>query len=275
MTKNWARNLTQLAATAAAMLLAASVAPFLAQAQSGSKYPSDIYTLISRDDGSSVVMHLQGEGDHCWGTTSDDRGIGISIGDDLCTVRDEGEDSDAAMYARISANQISFRLDGKAYTISDAATVKQARGLFAPLVSIEEQQDELGAKERALGDKQRNLGEQQRDVKVPIPDMSADFQKVEADAKRLSVQGGTQSELGDLQSELGDLQSRLGDLQSQAGDAQSQLGDKQSALGDQQSALGDQQSKLGDESERLAKGIASKLRGILNQSVQNGTAKSK
>lgn len=277
MTKNWTRNLTQLAVAAGAILLAASVAPFLvhAQAQSDSKYAKDTFSVISRDDGSSVDMHLRGEGDHCWGTTSDDRGIGISIGDDLCTLHDDGEDSDAAMYARISANQISFRLDGKSYTVSDAATVKQARGLFAPLVSIEEQQDELAAKQRALGDKQRDLGDQQRGVKVQIPEMSADFAKVEADAKRLSAEGGTQSELGDLQSELGDLQSRLGDLQSQAGDAQSKLGDQQSTLGDQQSALGDQQSKLGDESERLAEGIASKLRGVLTQSVQNGTAKSK
>ncbi|MFZ0639887.1 MAG: hypothetical protein WA020_13635 [Candidatus Acidiferrales bacterium] len=265
-------SVASLAAVVAAVFFAASAAPFLAHAQS--KYANDTFTLVSRSDGSSVDMHLRGEGDHCWATTSDDKGIGISMGDNLCTLHDEGEDADAAMYARISTNKISFRLDGKSYSITDAATVRRARSLFDPLVSIEEQQSELGAKQRALGDKQRELGSQQREVKVQTPDMGADFQKVEADAKRLSTEGGTQSELGDLQSELGDLQSRLGDLQSQAGDSQSKLGDQQSVLGDQQSALGDQQSDLGDQADKLAADIAGKLRTALNQAVQNGTAKS-
>jgi bla regulator protein blaR1 len=254
------RNITQFSAIGVTLLFAGFPASNArTQAQSDSKYANDTCTLISRDDGSGVDMHVRGEGDGCWATTSDDRGVGISIGDDLCTLHDDGEDSDAAMYARISTNQISFRLDGKSYAVSDAATVKRARRLFAALASIEEQQDELGAEQRALGDKERELGDQQRGVKVQIPDMNADFEKAEAGAKRLSAQGGTQSELGDLQ--------------SQAGDAQSKLGDQQSTLGDEQSALGDQQSKLGDESEHLAEGIASKLRGVLTQSVQNGTAK--
>ncbi|MGB6877567.1 MAG: hypothetical protein WBD87_16200 [Candidatus Acidiferrales bacterium] len=272
MKKISAASLTRFAATAAAMLLAASVAPFLAHAQS--KYANDTFMLVSRSDGESVDMHVEGHGDHCWATTSDDNGIGVSMGDSKCTLWDQGADDDASMRVTLKPDKVSFRLNGKSYSISDAATVKQARSLFDPLVSIEEQQSELGAKQRVLGEKQRDLGEQQRGVKVQIPDMSADFQKVEADAKRLSTDGGTQSELGDLQSELGDLQSRMGDLQSQAGDAQSKLGDQQSALGDQQSKLGDQQSDLGDKSQKIATDVASKLRGILTQSIQNGTAKS-
>lgn len=265
------KNLTRLAAAAAAVLVTASVAPFLARAQT--KYANDTFTLISRNDGGSVDMHVEGRGDHCWATTSDDRGIGISMGDNLCTMRDEGADDGASLYARIEPTKIRFRLNGKAYEVSDSATVKSARGLFDPLVRIEEQQSELGRQQRALGEKQRDFGRQQREVKVPVPDMSADFQKVEADAKRLSAQGGTQSELGDLQSEIGDLQSRLGDLQSQAGDVQSKLGDQQSKLGDQQSALGDQQSALGDQSEKTAVDIAGKLRAMLMQAIQSRTAK--
>src|SRR5579859_2944262 len=111
---------------AAAMLLVASVAPFLARAQS--KYANDTFTLVSRSDGESVRMHVEGRGDHCWATTSDDRGIGISMGDG------------ASLYARIEPTKITFRLNGKPYSVSDAATVKSARSLFDPLVRIEEQQ---------------------------------------------------------------------------------------------------------------------------------------
>jgi len=265
------KNLTRLATAAAAMLLVASVAPFLARAQT--KYANDTFTVVSRSDGERVRMHLEGRGDHCWATTSDDRGIGISMGDSECTMRDEGPGDGASLYARIEPTKITFRLNGKPYSVSDPTTVKSARSLFDPLVKVEEQQSELGRQQRALGEKQRDFGRQQREVKVPVPDMSADFQKVETDAKRLSSQGGTQSELGDLQSEIGDLQSRLGDLQSQAGDVQSKIGDQQSRLGDQQSALGDKQSALGDQSEKIATDIAGKLRAMLTQAVQSGAAK--
>lgn len=291
MKKMSTKSLARLAVTAAAMMVAASVGPFVARAQTRgndvskhwvrasfpaqaqTKYANDTFTLISRSDGGSVNMHAEGRGDHCWTSTSDDRGIGISMGDSKCTMWDEGVDDEASLRAKIEPTKITFRLNGKSYIVSDAATVKSARDLFGPLVTIEEQQSELGAKQRALGEKQREFGRQQREVKVPVPDMSADFQKVEADAKRLSSQGGTQSELGDLQSEIGDLQSRLGELQSQAGEVQSKIGDQQSALGDQQSDLGDKQSALGDESEKIATDVAGKLRAMLARAIQGGTAK--
>jgi hypothetical protein len=272
-----AKNLSQshfrhFANFAAALLLAAS-ALLAAHAQAPSKYANDTFTVISRSDHGRVHVHLRGEGDHCWATTSDDRDVAISMGDDLCTSSPEDIPDAAVVFARVMPAKISFRMNGRSYSTSDPNTVKAARSLFDPLASIASQQADLGAKQRALGEQQRELGSRQRQVKVKVPDMSADFQKVEADAKRLSSQGATQSQLGDLQSELGDLQSRIGDLQSQAGDAQSTLGDEQSKLGDQQSQLGDQQSELGTKSEALAVSIADKLHQMLQQAVNSGTAK--
>lgn len=241
-------------------------------AHAQSKYANDTYTVVTRSDG-GVRMHVEGRGDHCWATSSPDDRVGVTMGDKLCTTWEEGRQGETSLYAQISPEKISFHLDGKSYVTSDGDTVRRARSLFEPLVSIQEQQSALGAQQRALGEKQRGLGRQQREVKVQVPDMSSDFKKVEADAKRLNSEGGTQSDLGDLQSELGDLQSQLGDLQSKAGDAQSKLGDQQSTLGDQQSELGDQQSKLGDQAGEKAEDIASKVRTMLAQAVQNGTAK--
>jgi hypothetical protein len=257
---------------AAATVLSAS-ALLAAHAQAPSKYATDTFTVISRSDHGRVHVHLRGEGDHCWATSSDDRDVAISMGDDLCTSSPEDIPDAAVVFARVMPAKISFRMNGRSYSISDAGTVKTARSLFDPLVSIEAQQSDLGAKQRALGEQQRELGSRQRQVKVKVPDMSADFQKAETDARRLSSQGGTQSQLGDLQSELGDLQSRIGDLQSQAGDAQSTLGDQQSKLGDQQSLLGDQQSELGRKGEELAVSIADKLHQMLEQAVKSGAAK--
>lgn len=262
-----------LPAGAALSVLFMGCAFLAANAQTRSKYANDTFTVISRTDHGPVHVHLRGEGDHCWASTSDDRNVAISMGDNLCTSSAQDVPDEALMYARVMPAKISFRMNGKSYSISDPGTVRTARSLFDPLVSIEAQQSELGAKQRALGEQQRELGSRQRQVKVKVPDMSADFQKVEAEARRLSSQGASQSQLGDLQSELGDLQSRIGDLQSTAGDEQSTIGDQQSKLGDQQSALGDQQSELGQKSETLAVGIADKLHQMLQQAVSSGTAK--
>ena len=260
--------------TAFALLVLLMGGAFVAaSAQSLSKYANDTFTVISRTDHGTVHVHLRGQGDHCWASTSDDRNVAISMGDDLCTSSAQDVPDQALMFVRVMPARISFRMNGKSYSTSDPGTVKTARSLFDPLVSIEAQQSELGAKQRALGEQQGALGRKQREVKVKVPDMSADFQKAEADAKRLSSQGATQSQLGDLQSELGDLQSRIGDLQSTAGDEQSTIGDQQSKLGDQQSKLGDQQSELGRQGETLAVGIADKLHHMLQQAVSSGTAK--
>ena len=262
--------MSKLTALAAAALVFTAFAPVSAraQSQSSSKYANATITVATTANGDDS-LHFSTTG--CSGNLS---GVGIVV--DInggCWAWNDGAGVPRGIWARIAPDKISFRHDGKDYMITDAATVKRVREAFAPLVDIFERENALGEQQHALGDKQRALGEQQRDVKVPVPDMSADFEKVEADAKRLSAEGGTQSDLGDLQSELGDLQSRLGDLQSQAGDAQSKLGGQQSLLGQTQSNLGDQQSALGNKAKEVAPGITEKLRDVLNQSIQNGTAK--
>lgn len=257
----------------AAVILLTLAALLAAYAQAPSKYTNDTFTVISRSDRGHVQVHLRGEGDHCWASTSYDRTVAVSMGDSMCTSFPQDVPDDVVMVARVMPAKISFRMNGRSYSISDPNMVKSARSLFNPLINIEAQQSDLGEKQRALGEQQSGLGDKQRQVRVKIPDMSADFQKVEADARRLSSQGATQSELGDLQSELGDLQSRIGDLQSAAGNVQSKLGDQQSELGDQQSRLGDQQSALGKQAEKLSVSIADKLHSMLTQAVNSGAAK--
>ena len=271
--KNSSRSLLPVLTKLQAITLVAASGLLVAYAQVPPKYANDTFTLITRNDHGRIRMHVKGRGDHCWATTSNDRTVGVSMGDDLCTSEAEDVPDSALLAVQVMQAKVSFRMNGKSYSIADPGTVKNLRGLFAPLLSIEAQQSELGAKQRELGEKQRELGRQQREVKVKVPDMSADFQKIEADVQRLSSQGGTQDQLGDLQSELGDLQSRVGDLQSQAGDAQSKLGDQQSDLGDQQSRFGDEQSALGDKAQKLAGDIADKLRNMLQQAVNSGAAK--
>ncbi len=255
-------------AVIAALFFTACVLPLVARAQSTQSDANSTIIVATTAQGADS-LHFSTGG--CSGNLSGE-GVFVSI-DDSCWAWNDGGDIPRSMWVRITGDKITFRQNGKAYQITDAATVKRVRALFAPIEDLSRQQRELGDQQRALGQKQRDLGEQQREVKVQVPDMSADFAKVEADAKRLSAEGGTQSELGDLQSELGDLQSRLGDLQSQAGDAESKLGDQQSVLGDQQSALGDKQSDLGNRESEMAAKAARQLKDLLDQSISNSSAK--
>ena len=256
----------------AAIVLAVAGAAFAmvpARAQqSESKYANATILVATTRDGDEG-LHFATR--NCSGTLSG-TGVFIDFGDG-CWAWNTGAGVPRSMFARMAPDKISFRHEGGDYVITDAATVKRARSLFAPVADVMAQEQELGAKQRALGEKQRDLGRQQREVKVAVPDMNADFAKVEADAKRLAAQGGTQSDLGDLQSELGDLQSRIGDLQSQAGEMQSKLGGQQSVLGDQQSEMGDRQSALSEKAEGLAKDEVKQLNALLDDAVRNGTAK--
>ncbi len=271
--KNLSLSSVNLFAIPAALFLFSISSLLTAYAQAPSKFANETFTVISRSDRGHVHIHVRGEGDHCWASTSNDHTVAISMGDSMCSSSPQDVPDGVVMFARIMPSKISFRMKGRAYSISDPNTVKTARGLFDPLVKIEAQQSDLGEKQRALGEQQSGLGAKQSQVRVDVPDMSTDFQRVEAEARRLSSRGATQSELGDLQSELGDLQSRIGDLQSKAGDVQSKLGNQQSELGDRQSRLGDQQSALGEQADKLSVGIADKLNSMLAQAVSSGSAK--
>lgn len=263
------RSLMAFVGTAAALLLGTFAAVNArAQGQGGSKYAASTITVATTANGDDG-LHFSSSG--CSLSLS---GVAILIDiDGSCWGWNQSANVPRSIFARIAPDKVSFRHDGKNYLITDAAMVKRVRDAFAPLLAIMEKEKSLGDQQHALGDKQRALGDQQRDVKVQVPDMSTDFEKVEADAMRLSANGGTQSDLSDLQSELSDLQSRLSELQSQGRNAQSKLSDQQSGLSGQQSALSEQQSQLSDKAKQTAPGIADKLRDLLNQSVQNGTAK--
>ena len=171
-------NLTPIAAVA--LLLASFVAVNARAQQSDSKYANATITVVTTANGDDN-LHFSSR--DC-GVSLSGEGIVVDI-DGTCWGWNQGPNVPRGLWMRIAQDKISFRHDGKEYVITDATTVKHARELLAPLLTIFEQQNKLGNQERALGEKQRSLGEQQRDVKVEVPDMSADFAKVEADAKRL------------------------------------------------------------------------------------------
>ena len=172
---------------------------------------------------------------------------------------------------KIGGDFIWFRRDGKGYVIRDAATVQQAKQFFAPQEALGRQQEELGKKQEELGRQQEVLGKKMEEVRVKVPDLSAELKRVEAQLAQLR-EGATMEALGNVQSALGELQGRLGALQGQAGAEQGKLAAMQGELGRQQGELGAQQGRLGAEQGRLAREARSKMKTLLDDSLQKGLA---
>jgi beta-lactamase regulating signal transducer with metallopeptidase domain len=188
------------------------------------------------------------------------------------TYHESDMDHVKALRRQSDADIIWFRRNGKAYIIRDAATVQQAKALFAPQEALGKQQEELGRQQEALGAQQEQLGKQMEQVRVEVPDLTAELQKVQAQLDQLHKHGGTQEELGDLQGALGDLQGKLGELQGKAGERQGEIGAKQGELGAQQGKLGEKQGKLGAEQGRLAEKASREMKGLLDNALAKGLA---
>jgi hypothetical protein len=171
-----------------------------------------------------------------------------------------------------NADIVWFRRNGKAYIIRDAATVQQAKAIWAPREALSKQQEELGRQQEALGAQQEELGKQMEQVRVPVPDLKAELQKLEAQLDRLHKDGATQEELGELQGALGGLQGKLGEIQGKAGELQGAIGGKQGELGERQGKLGEQQAKLGEQQARLAREASRKMKALLDNALAKGLA---
>jgi beta-lactamase regulating signal transducer with metallopeptidase domain len=167
-----------------------------------------------------------------------------------------------------------FRRNGKAYIIRDAATVQQAKAIWAECEApFKKQIEELNRQQEALGAKQEELSRLMEQLRVPVPDLTAELQKLQAQLNQLHKHGATQEELGEVQGALGDLQGKLGEIQGKMGEQEGALGAKQGALGERQGELGEQQGKLGEQQARLAKEASRKMKTLLDNALAKGLAR--
>jgi beta-lactamase regulating signal transducer with metallopeptidase domain len=171
------------------------------------------------------------------------------------------------------ADIVWFRRNGKAYIIRDAATVQQAKAIWAPQeAQIDKLMEELHRQQGTLSAQQEELSRLMEQVRVPVPDLTAELQKLQAQLDQLHKHGATQEELGEVQSALGDLQGKLGEIQGKVGEQQGALGAKQGELGELQGKLGEQQGKLGEQQARLAEEASRKMKALLDNALARGLA---
>ena len=169
-------------------------------------------------------------------SSSDASYVLFDPGSGSTTMSGSTEDLRRARALRSGTQALLYVRHGRtAYVIRDAATLAQARAIFAP-------QQELGSRQAHLGSRQAALGSHQ-------------------------------ARIGALQARLGSRQAVASSRESEElGRQQDALGRQQDALGAQQEMLGRHQEALGREQERAARIAQRKLAALLADAIRRGVA---
>ncbi len=156
-----------------------------------------------------------------------------------------------------------FRKAGRAYVVTDAATVARARSLFAPQEELGKKQSALGEKQAALGEKQAALGERQGALGMLQAKLAS--RQARRALRQSTARAGEDDE--------GDDTDRIDQRMEELSRMQSALGEEQRKLGEQQRPLGEEQGRLGEEQGRLGQTAQAGIKALLNQSLANKLAR--
>ena len=214
------------------------------------KYRPVALVLLAALSGSCLLVHPAAVA--ASGAESSERFsyVLLGAGDNSSTMSGSMDDIRRAQRLRHGREALLYvRHAGASYVIRDAATLQQARAIFAPQEELGARQSELGSRQAALGSRQAALGAQQAQL------------------------GAQQARIGGRQAKASpDRADALAREQDELGRQQNALGEQQNALGRQQDALGRQQDALGREQDRLSRVAEGQLRTLVAEAIQRGLA---
>jgi hypothetical protein len=159
-----------------------------------------------------------------------------------------------------------FALGERSYVVRDAAAVKRAQEIVAPVARLGAQQGELGRQQGELGRHQGELGRQQGELGAFQGRLGA--LQARFSALRLTRDEASADELAEIQGQLDELRAYMVGL----GQRQRELGQSQRELGQRQRELGERQRVLGDRQREASRMAWAQLRTLAESSVRSGTA---
>ncbi|MGC2619678.1 MAG: M56 family metallopeptidase [Acidobacteriaceae bacterium] len=142
---------------------------------------------------------------------------------------------------------------------------KELAEVDAAAASAKVETDQIDVKELADVEAKLKLEQDQ----LLTPEKMAELQERLAKVQ----QEWTPEKIAALQEKLANIQVRIGELQGQAGEKQGLIGEQMGKLGEQQGKLGEQQGRIGEQQGKLAEEIDRQVHTIIQQTLQNGTAK--
>ena len=124
-------------------------------------------------------------------------------------------DAFARMREKRAGDFLWFRRAGKTYLIEDAATLRQAHELFAPLRALEPEQEDLRRRQEELSEKEEELDRQQDRLETQMERLTEEIGDTEGDwddefAVSEQTEPPSEEELAAIQKELDELHGRTG-----------------------------------------------------------------
>jgi beta-lactamase regulating signal transducer with metallopeptidase domain len=178
--------------------------------------------------------------------------------------------------AQAHGHFLLFRHDDKTYFIDDAAIVAQVEAMQKPMEALGEQMRALGSQMRDQGRQQREMARKARaqQAAIPTPDLTAQMAELNAAVAALKdKQGGTVT-----REQLAEIQRRLSDVQRQLISSEVKVNvdwnrDFMSKWAASQGEFGRQMGQLGKQMGEMARENDQKMKGIIDQSLKDGSAK--
>ncbi|HEX4032690.1 MAG TPA: M56 family metallopeptidase [Terracidiphilus sp.] len=174
-----------------------------------------------------------------------------------------------------------FRHDDKSYFIDDAAIVAQVEAMQKPIEALGDQMRALGSQMRDQGRQQREMARKARaqQAAIPTPDLTAQMAELNAAVAALKNNQGGDKQGGTVtRQQLAEIQRRLSDVQRQLISSEVKVNvdwnrDFMSKWAASQGEFGRQMGQLGKQMGEMARENDQKMKGIIDQSLKDGSAK--
>jgi hypothetical protein len=163
-------------------------------------------------------------------------------------------DDDERMHERRSDPYLWFRRGGKAWRVTDAATLEKAESLFAGLRALEPEQEQLQIRQEALEEEERELDRQEEGIDRLV-DLASGDDDDEGDEDSAPAPAASDADLQELRGRLRELHDR-----------QRELASRERELDEIERSLDAREDAIEHEAE-------AKLWKLIDASIQSGVAR--
>jgi hypothetical protein len=184
-----------------------------------------------------------------------------------------GQESDYQAVQKLVKNPAAgsllwVRMGSKRYRIDDAATIREAKSIIAPLAEISREQGRLGSLQGELGHEQGKIGHEQGKLGHEQGKIGAKQARIGAQQSAAALEDDDETEEA-----LQRKQAQLNQEQEELGARQAQLGKHQVSMGAAQADMGRYQAELAAKQKELQPAVHAKLKALTKKAIEDGRAK--
>ncbi|WP_064504782.1 M56 family metallopeptidase [Frateuria defendens] len=203
--------------------------------------------------------------------TDAERGFALFDGDTVMVHGDEHDLAQARAWHEHDAPLLWLRRDGRAYVVRDAAFVRHARDLYAPLTELSKQQGQLASQQGALAGRQGGLAA--REGALASRRAELEGRRAAVEAERATMQARPDPTSHTAASAATDAKAKvIAEQLAALAQARTGLDGEQAKLAQQQAALSLQQAELSRHQRNLSAQLGKQMDRLLDEALAKGLA---